>query len=136
MNVTAKSIAKQVISTLKRNGIVIQQLNATTGSVYLKFDYGMANSLRISDHSSPKVYLPYRYNILKSYTNEPMEALSLSGHSQFYFSWSDVDKLIDKILEDRAERKKNYGTKYAFYMNKSKDDHANKDGFWTRCREV
>lgn len=35
----------------------------STNSVYLKFDYGLGNSLRISDHHG-KERLNYRFNIL------------------------------------------------------------------------
>ena len=44
--------------------VVIHRYDAySTNSVYLKFDYGVGNSLRISDHKGKK-HLAYRFNII------------------------------------------------------------------------
>lgn len=42
--------------------VLIHRYDAySTNSVYLKFDYGVANSLRIADHAGKK-HLAYRFN--------------------------------------------------------------------------
>lgn len=48
--------------------VLIHRYDAySTNSVYLKFDYGVANSLRIADHAG-KEYLSYRFNIILTLT--------------------------------------------------------------------
>lgn len=55
--------------------VLIHRYDAySTNSVYLKFDYGVANSLRIADHAG-KEYLSYRFNIILTLT-EPKNDLS------------------------------------------------------------
>ena len=57
-------IANDIIKTLKSIGFVIQRYDAySTNSIYLKLDYGVCNSIRISDHTGKK-YLKYRYNVI------------------------------------------------------------------------
>ena len=60
---TTDDVAAAVIKRLIGK-VVIHRLDAySTNSIYLKFDYGIVNSLRISDHEGKK-HLSYRYNIL------------------------------------------------------------------------
>lgn len=55
--------------------VLIHRYDAySTNSVYLKFDYGVANSLRIADHAGKK-HLAYRFNIILNLT-EPKNDLS------------------------------------------------------------
>lgn len=59
--VTIQSIADSLIHTLSQAGFTIQRYDAsTTDSIYLKLDYGVGNSIRISG----KKHLNYRYNII------------------------------------------------------------------------
>lgn len=55
--------------------VLIHRYDAySTTSVYLKFDYGVANSLRIADHTGKK-HLAYRFNIILDLA-EPKNDLS------------------------------------------------------------
>lgn len=58
-----KEIADYIGEALKGKLIIHRYDAFSTNSIYLKFDYGVANSLRISDHSGYD-YLSYRYNII------------------------------------------------------------------------
>ena len=59
-----KDIADKLVSALGRKGFIIQRYDAfKTDSVYLKLDYGVCNSIRISDHPG-KQNLQYRYNVI------------------------------------------------------------------------
>ena len=59
LSALAESIARKLIA----EGFIVQRYGAyTTSSIYLKLDYGVCNSIRISDHPG-KRYLKYRYNI-------------------------------------------------------------------------
>lgn len=62
--VTIQSIADSLTHTLSQAGFTIQRYDAsTTDSIYLKLDYGVGNSIRISNHTGKK-HLNYRYNII------------------------------------------------------------------------
>jgi hypothetical protein len=130
-------ISKKIITELKKYGLVIQMYEASTSnSIYLKLDYGIAGSIRISDHHSHKAEFPYRYNILK-YFSEPMEIATLSGQKQFFYSWKDVNLLIEHILKERLVRRKTNGIyQYNALMYKSRADNKRKAGFWRTCKEV
>ncbi|WP_181879268.1 hypothetical protein [Levilactobacillus brevis] len=48
-------------------GIKVMRYDAySTNSVYLKLDYGLLYTLRISDHPG-KRYLAYRFNVIRGY---------------------------------------------------------------------
>jgi hypothetical protein len=56
-------VADFVTEYMKKAGVVVQRYDAlSTLSVYLKFDYGICNSMRISDHRG-KDNLTYKYNV-------------------------------------------------------------------------
>ena len=56
-------IAEMLCRNLISEGFIIQRYDAySSNSIYLKLDYGVCNSIRISDHPGKK-YLKYRYNI-------------------------------------------------------------------------
>lgn len=57
-----KALADYICNALAGKMIIHRYDAFSTNSVYLKFDYGVANSLRISDHAGYG-YLSYRYNI-------------------------------------------------------------------------
>lgn len=60
---TNQEIADYLSEELKNNGFTVHRYDAfSTKSIYLKLDYGVCNSIRISDHNGKK-YLKYRYNI-------------------------------------------------------------------------
>lgn len=89
----ADSIAKRLIA----EGFTVQRYDAyTTNSIYLKLDYGVCNSIRISDHPGKK-YLKYRYNIgsfVKEYRKEK------DRFDRFYYRADKSKNMIKKIIED------------------------------------
>lgn len=90
--------ATYIIDKLKVQGIVIHRYNAySTNSIYLKLDYGVCNSIRISDHSG-KQHLSYRYNIGTDLTRDTRVN---NGYIQHYYAMYEVDLMIDKIIDDR-----------------------------------
>lgn len=125
MNRLADSIAKRLIA----NGFTIQRYNAyTTNSIYLKLDYGVCNSIRISDHPGKK-YLKYRYNIgtfVKEYRKEKFD--------RFYYRSDKSKNMIKKIIEDREAKKLRYGESgYRRLMEKSKSENTGTLGFWSKA---
>lgn len=123
----ADSIAKRLIA----DGFIVQRYNAyTTNSIYLKLDYGICNSIRISDHPGKK-YLKYRYNIgsfVKEYHKEK------DKFDRFYYRSDKSKNMIKKIIEDREVKKSRYGEDgYKKLMRKSKSENAGTHGFWSKA---
>lgn len=123
----ADSIAKRLIA----EGFTVQRYNAyTTNSIYLKLDYGVCNSIRISDHPGKK-YLKYRYNIgsfLKEYREEK------DRYNRYYYRIDKAENMIRKIIKDRDFKKSRYGESgYKKLMQKSKSKNAGTLGFWSKA---
>lgn len=125
-----REMAAYVVKRLKELGFTIQRYDSiTTNSVYLKLDYGVCNSIRISDHKGKK-HLSYRYNLLSDrktinvHTNE-------DGYERRYYPFSAVDKMIDDIVEARREKMEFFGEqKYREFMEINYKMNRNKKGFW------
>lgn len=60
---TVKDLAAYVCDKLAGKVLIHRYDAYSTNSVYLKFDYGLGNSLRLSDHIG-KAGLNYRFNKL------------------------------------------------------------------------
>jgi hypothetical protein len=105
-------------------------------SIYLKLDFGAANSLRISDHRG-KGY-SYYFNIWTCIDEREEEIVK--GKKRYYFPGTkkDIDNLVKKIREVRAEKIKKYGKdRYIYYVKQNfKEGKKSKDSFWEEARLV
>ena len=127
-------VAEALISALLDRGFTIQRYDAcSTNSIYLKLDYGVSNSVRISDHRG-KEKLNYRYNIgadQRAYRKEEGRFV------RYYFPVSQLEKLVDLIEEERIGKIRRYGTKAYFrYMEKNKEEGRSLPGFWQKARLI
>lgn len=133
MNEKILKIAQQVIDRMKEQGVIVHRYDAySTNSVYLKFDYGAAYSLRISDHKGKK-HLKYRFNI-EIGLNKPREEKRDRCYMEFYPD-TQVKRCINRILQVREYRQQkadNYQALVNWYKWKSVDS----PGFWEQAREV
>lgn len=133
---TLHQLSDIVIKELKQHGFKIQRYDAySTKSIYLKLDYGVCNSIRISDHKGKKG-LNYRYNLLTHLDYMNQERTS-QGWIRAYYppNWTDI--MIQDIVRDRDERLKRYGEdSYKHYMKKNKLEYQNSPGFWSKCKEI
>jgi hypothetical protein len=133
---TLKAIAQQVVDRLKAAGFKVQRYDAlTTNSIYLKLDYGMCNSIRISDHKGRK-YQQYRYNLLSQHSGV-LRNRSRKGLEHCYYGFDNVDILIDDILKARDNKLLKYGYNlYGRLMQQSYDKHRFEVGSWAQGIEV
>lgn len=94
-----KELAKYVSERLLDKGFIVQRYDAySTDSIYLKLDYGAANSIRISNHPGKK-HLRYRYNItLDGQTEDVMDT-----YIRHYYKPDDVDSMLETIVEKKKE---------------------------------
>ena len=131
---TIQDLAAYVCNRLAGKVLIHRYDAYSTNSVYLKFDYGVGNSLRIADHTG-KEYLSYRYNILLTLT-EPKKDLS-GSYPRSYYPPAMVDQVIEDILanvEAKRARYRDYDKTMEEAMRKTAN--ANEKGFWQQARLV
>ncbi|QMV44449.1 hypothetical protein [Cohnella cholangitidis] len=125
-----KRTAEDLVTQLKVLGFVVQRYDAySTASVYLKLDYGICNSIRISDHRGKK-HLNYRYNLIRG-CKEAYSETTPKGWARHYFPIEQVLELVMCILADRSNKLGKHGKEgYARLMDANKYKHGNDPGFW------
>lgn len=127
-----KEIADYIGEALKGKLIIHRYDAFSTNSVYLKFDYGVANSLRISDHSGYD-YLSYRYNIILGLKKPYAE--TIGAYTKEYYPPEMKDTVIRRILEQREEKVQRYKDYDAVVRRQRKKPDRTKS-FWRNCREI
>ena len=123
-----KDYMYKLLRDLDQKGFILQYYVAySTNSCYIKLDYGISNSLRISDHKGKDKY-PYKFNLMmdldKSYEED----------GRYYYSIKDYDKMILDIRAFKDVQLNKYGFYYYEYMLKNKKDAKNKKGFWVKAK--
>lgn len=123
-----ENLADSIANRLAGEGFIVHRYDAkTTDSIYLKLDYGVCNSIRISSHAGKK-HLKYRYNI-GPYINA--FHVVKDKYDRFYYPADGLEDMIAQIIEDRELKLSRYGCEsYAEYMLKNKRDKAGSPGFW------
>ena len=99
-----KEIAIYLENKLLEQGFIIHRYDSySTNSIYLKLDYGVMHSIRISDHKG-KSYLSYKYNIeygikvAKWYKDD---------RGFWRYNCPNTQKEIDKLIEIILDNKNN-----------------------------
>lgn len=131
-----KRTADWLISRLKAEGIVVQRYDSySSHSIYLKLDYGVCHTIRISDHKGKK-HLAYRYNILTC-CPDLIATKDSVGRIKYYFPIGKKQVLLNKILFDRYQIYKKYGEyQYKGFMERNLQNSHLKKGFWKSARLV
>jgi len=132
-----EQMANYLQKELIKKGFVIQRLDAvTTRSIYLKLDYGLCNSIRISDHAGKKEY-SYRFNILRQMPTNTYQYFTNGKFPRGFYSFDMVDKMINDILERKQERIMKYGKLfYNSLQEKEKTENDGKKGFWSKAKLI
>ena len=129
---TIKEVAHEIENRLLSAGVIIQRYNAyTTGSIYLKFDYGLANSIRISDHTGKK-HLSYMFNI-GSDIETPHTVRD--KFTRYYYPISALDEAVRHILRHRERRIMQFSNldSYSAAMFAAKEINLGNKGFWSKA---
>lgn len=129
---TLNDIAEAVIQKL-RGKVIIHRYDAySTNSIYLKFDYGVANGLRISDHTG-KRYLKYRYNIL---TDQKIKSVAKDhGFDRFYYSPEMINAVCRDILSAKREKQERYKD-YDAVVSRAMEKVQHEKWFWQDAKEI
>lgn len=135
MKQSLNAIADAVIEKLRGKVIIHRYDSFSTNSIYLKFDYGVANSLRISDHDGKK-HLKYRFNILESMGKKSSkETHTRQGFEMVFYSPAMISACCRDILaakRDRVERYRDYGA----IIERAKTEAKPEKGFWCGARLI
>lgn len=138
MKQSLNDIADAVIAKLRGKVIIHRYDSYSTNSIYLKFDYGVANSLRISDHDG-KQHLKYRFNILESMGSRSSKKESYrSGFQMIFYSPAMINACCRDILAAKAERVERYRD-YDAIVKEAKEKAAQpqpRKGFWSGARLI
>lgn len=114
--------ASFIIDKCREEGIIVHRYDVqSSGSIYLKFDWGLAHSLRISDHKGIVKYR-YKFNLIKGIPDVLRISYRNNNHS-IYFPFREIHQCLDEILSHRKEviAKHNSVAEYLKEMMKTKD---------------
>ena len=135
MKQSLNDIADAVIEKLKGKVIIHRYDSYSTNSIYLKFDYGVANSLRISDHDG-KQHLRYRYNIVESMSNRSSKKECYrKGMQMIFYSPAMINACCRDILAAKIEKEQQYHS-YEAVVNTAKGKAEYQRGFWSGARLI
>lgn len=127
-------IADALVKKLKANGFVVQRYDArSTESIYLKLDYGLAYSIRISGHKG-KRHLKYTYNLIKGHRGKRFVKEDKVWRQ--YYSFEEFNRLVENIIKNREWIKEKYHPDYAVSMEKARLSNEGKPGFWSNAQLV
>lgn len=117
-HITLDDIAEHLTDILISEGIEVLKLRSeSTRSIYLKIDYGVCNTIRISDHYSRR----YRYNIGPYIHHFKVER---GRYDRYYYQAKRADELARRVLKDRRTLIRRYGRKnYSRYMSMNKEKY-------------
>lgn len=122
---TVKDLAAYVCDKLAGKVLIHRYDAYSTNSVYLKFDYGLGNSLRLSDHTG-KAGLNYRFNII---TTMKSLGIDTSGeYPRFYYPPDMVDQAIADIVKGVTEKRGRYHDYYPCNAGGLCVDDCNEEG--------
>lgn len=106
-----------IIKELSKRGVVVHRYDAkSSNSIYLKFDWGVAHSLRISDHKGIQKY-HYRFNLIQG-TSKVITVSYRNKNYSNYYPFREIYKCVEDIISNREVVMKKYGDSYSEEMQK------------------
>lgn len=130
-----KRMADKMCELLIKEGFTIQRYEAySTNSIYLKLDYGMCNSIRISDHEGKK-HLSYKYNLRCDINHDYRTNIQ---YTRYYVSFKHYKRLVEHIKIDRWKKYNKAGSIAAYNETMKIERNLNKNnlGFWQKAYVV
>lgn len=117
-NIKLSDIADHLQNNLTAAGVEVFRMESKhTESIYLKIDYGVCNTIRISGHYSRKC----RYNIGPYVSHFRVEH---GRYDRYYYQSKRWNELTRRILRDRRSLIMRYGHyRYARYMQMNKEKY-------------
>ncbi len=131
-----EKLAAKIKRKLLDEGFVVQLLHADSGSIYLRLDYGLANSIRLSNHNG-RNYLNYKYNLLNVARPEMKRMREISKQNakfkRYFYVVADQHEMLNDIISSRNAKLEKFGNvNYGVQLEQLERDTAS-DLFNTRC---
>ena len=98
MKKNIQEIATELCDKFLDEGFVVQRYDAhSTQSIYIKLDYGVGNTVRLSDHKGYD-YLSYKYNIRMDIQKDYIEKDN-NGYLRYYIQFeNEMLKFVELVL--------------------------------------
>lgn len=125
-------MADKICELLIQEGFTVQRYEAySTNSIYLKLDYGICNSIRISDHEGKK-HLSYMYNLRCDINHDYRTKI---GYTRYYVSFKHYKRIVEYAKENRYKKYRKAGSIAAYndLMNIEKNLNKDNKGFWQQA---
>lgn len=125
-------MADKMCELLIEEGFIVQRYDAySTESIYLKLDYGMCNSIRISNHEGKK-HLSYMYNLRSDIRKFKV---TTDNFTRYYYPFNQYKELIYNIKFNKGKKIKKAGNRESYddLMNIEKSLNKNNKGFWQQA---
>lgn len=105
-----KACVRELVDYLERAlvsmGFLVHRYDAKGScSCYLKLDWGLACSVRVSDHST---HYPYRFQI-GPHIKEKRQGVSKDGNPMLYYPADAADDMLAAVEAERAKKVARYG---------------------------
>ncbi|MDT2011157.1 hypothetical protein [Carnobacterium divergens] len=133
-----RATADKILNKLLQEGVVIQRYDAySTNSVYLKFDCGLCNTLRIGDHKG-KEKLNYMFMVDVEHTGQVKTTRDNFTQYTYAPSKKQINKLVKHILAHRQKKINGYGSPEAYReaMKIQYVKNKTQKGFWMQAEFV
>lgn len=136
MKKNIQEIATELCDRFLDEGFIVQRYDAySTKSIYIKLDYGVSNTIRISDHKGYD-YLSYKYNIRLD-INKNYAEKDKNGYVRYYISPQNIEDLAQHTIREREVKIRRIGLdKYKEMMHKKYEVNCGTQGFWSNCKEI
>ena len=119
MKKNIQEIATELCDRFLDEGFVVQRYDAfSTKSIYIKLDYGVSNTIRISDHNGYD-YLSYKYNIRLDIKKNYVEK-DKNGYIRYYIAPQNSEEFIQHTIRERDVKVRRIGIeKYKAWMKRN-----------------
>ena len=127
-----KESAEYLVGRFKALDYVVQYYESkTTNSIYLKLDYGVAGSVRLSDHIG-KTKLRYTYNVMDGIRDR--EVYLDRGVQRYFYGFKHLDMLVADVEANKAGKIDTFSSyKYKDDMERNRLRGEDSRGFWKKC---
>lgn len=134
-----KEIAVKIQEELLDRGFIVHRcddyLNRT---IYIKVDYGIINTIRISEKPESGIKYPYKFNIRQDL--KKFRIVEGNSNIRYYIPYSDYYKLFDIVDSIACEYLTRYGKDWYENEIKSREREcqyrATSGAFWNRAYQV
>lgn len=133
-----KQLAQTIIDTLDANGVKAYiYCEATTSSVYVRFEDQRNSSIRIADHTGKSKYR-YKWNVRTDKGFKKKHGVGWKLHDKIWRYWcipTEMENMIAEILK-RAELVKSWPVTYTYGEFKKKSSEAPKQEIENKSAET